>query len=176
MLQVSSVIVTGCERDYSSFYNSTWTAMKTYLVAVLGFILLPRSWLTYLLDKLDSEINAELSSDMRKTATWNYTYGVFKMLHQDWGTGKETCERVTARTLIIAAGRQDMIEGARERGMWLRRSDTEGEERSRAVVVHGARHAWALQVGKVELLAQGIQSWIENKELPDEYEILEGVD
>jgi hypothetical protein len=101
--------MTGCERDYSSSLYSTWVAAKTYLGAVLGMILLPRSWLDVLLKKLDSEFNDELYSDMRQSLSWNYTHGVFKMLSRDWGTGKDVCERVAARTLLIAAGRQDIV-------------------------------------------------------------------
>jgi hypothetical protein len=62
-----------------------------------------------LLKKLDSEFNDELYSDMRQSLSWNYTHGVFKMLSRDWGTGKDVCERVAARTLLIAAGRQDIV-------------------------------------------------------------------
>jgi pimeloyl-ACP methyl ester carboxylesterase len=173
---ISSIIVTGCERDYGSIFYSTWIAIKTYLGAVLGLILVPRSWLNALLKKLDSELNDELFSDMRKTLSWNYSYEVFKMLHHDWGTGKAICEKVAARTLFIAAGRQDIIEGARERGAWLRKGQADRERRSKAVVVHGARHALLLQLGIIELLAKGIKAWIENEELPDQYEVLEGVD
>jgi hypothetical protein len=78
-----------------------------------------------------------------------------------------------ARTLMIAAGRQDIVEGARERGVWLRRG---GDPRTKGVVVHGARHAWSLQGGKVDSMARGIKAWVENEALPTEYEILEGVD
>jgi len=54
------------------------------------------------------------------------------MVHQDWGTGQAICEKVAAGTLSIAAGRQDDIEGARERGVWLRKDETDGERRSKA--------------------------------------------
>jgi len=106
---VSSIVVTGCERDYSSRLSSTWTAVKTYFGAVLGMILLPRSWLDALLKKLDSEFNDELYFNMRQSLRWDYTRGVFKMLRQDWGSGKDVCEKVAARTLLIAAGRQDNV-------------------------------------------------------------------
>jgi hypothetical protein len=66
------------------------------------------------------------------------------------------------------------VEYAREKGVWLR--SARGEGNSKTVVVHGARHAWTLQVGKVDLLAAGIKAWIEDENLPTEYEILERVD
>lgn len=170
---VSSVFTTGCERDYSSTSYSTWMSIKTYLGAILGMVLIPRSWLNSLLVRLDMDFNENLLGDMRRTISWPYTRSLFQTLHQDWGTGQGVCEKVMARTLIIAAGRQDIVEGARERGVWLRKG---GDSRTKAVVVHGARHAWCLQGGKVDLMARGIRAWVENEELPVEYEILEGVD
>lgn len=67
---ISSIIVTGCERDYSSSLYATWVAAKTYFGAVLGLILLPRSWLDVLLKMLDSEFNDDLHSDMRQSLSW----------------------------------------------------------------------------------------------------------
>lgn len=171
---VSSVFVTGCERSYASRAYSTWMAVKIYFGAVLGMVLFPRSWLLHLLKKLDSEMNEDLILDMEKTISWSYCSELFNMLHRDWGTGKEICEAITARTLIVAAGRQDLVEGVRERGEWLRKGM--GERTHRAVVVQGARHAWVLQLGKVDLFARGIKAWVQYEELPVDFENLDGVD
>jgi pimeloyl-ACP methyl ester carboxylesterase len=47
---VSSAFVTGCGQSYVSYAYSTWMAIKTYLGAVLGMVLIPRSWLLVLLE------------------------------------------------------------------------------------------------------------------------------
>jgi hypothetical protein len=48
-------------------------------------------------------------------------YNVFRMIHRDRGTEKEVCEKDRASTLMITAGRQDIVEFARERGELLRK-------------------------------------------------------
>lgn len=83
------------------------------------------------------EFNDKMVANMEKTLSFSYVFLVFWMLHRDWGNGEKICKNVNVRTLMIAAGRQDIIEGVRERGEWLRKGDSE----SKAVVVHGARHA-----------------------------------
>jgi pimeloyl-ACP methyl ester carboxylesterase len=84
---VSSVFATGCERDYSSAVYSTWMSIKTYFGAILGMALIPRSWLSSLLVRLDMDFNEHLLDDMRRTISWPYCYPLFQTLHRDWGTG-----------------------------------------------------------------------------------------
>lgn len=148
---VSSIFVTGCERDYGPQLYSTWIAIKTYLGAVLGMGLIPRSWLLSLLKKLDTEMNAALITDIDRTRSWAYTRSLLNMLHRDWGSGDEVCRKITSKTLIIAAGRQDDVDETRRKGALLK---ADGDIRSCAAVVHGARHAWVLQLGKVDLFAR----------------------
>jgi len=170
---ITSTFATGYERDYSSGLYSTWMTIKTYCSAVLGMVLIPRSWLLPVMKKLDMDINESVMEDMQKTIGWSYTWNMFWMLCRDWGNGKSICEAIGARTLIIAAGRQDLVESVRERGVWLRKG---GDGNTRAVMVNGARHAWALQAGKVDLMSRGVQAWVDGETLPVDYEVLEGVD
>lgn len=72
-------------------------------------------------------------------------------------------EPLPMRTLAVAGGKQDDVEGTRRLGHVLRI----GCEDSRAVVVDGAVHAWDLQWP--ELFARGAQAWIERRELPVEF-------
>ena len=59
----------------------------------MGLRLTPRSSLLNLLEKLDTDWSGEAVKNIEKTLSWSYTYGVFRMLHRDWGTGKEVCEK-----------------------------------------------------------------------------------
>jgi hypothetical protein len=63
---------------------------------------------------------------------------------------------------MSAAGRQDIIEGERERGAWL---STGGNAQSKAVITQGERHAWACQSWKFEVMSKGIKSGIEDENL-----------
>lgn len=110
----------------------------------------------------------DLLGDMKETLSWLYCSSLFRMLHKEWKNGKEICETVAVKTLIVAAGRQDIVVNIRETGKCLRSSNP----RSRAAVLRGARHAWTLQLGKIDLLASGIKDWIEDEDLPREYEVL----
>ena len=51
-----------------------------------------------------------------------------------------------------------------------------GYEKSKAVLVAGARHPRVLQLGRVDLFARGTKSWVEEKRLPREYVAFEDVD
>jgi hypothetical protein len=62
------------------------------------------------------EFNDEMVAVMEKTLSFSYEAGLFWMLYRDWGNGEEICRNVNVRTLMICAGRQDIIEGVRERG------------------------------------------------------------
>jgi len=71
------------------------------------------------------------------------------------------------RALTIAAGLQDDIESTRTMGQKLK----ETSSNNKAAVVKNAVHAWDLQ--SPELFAAGVQAWIEDRELPEEFELLE---
>ncbi|TLD21768.1 Alpha/Beta hydrolase protein [Venturia nashicola] len=69
------------------------------------------------------------------------------------------------RVALIAGGRRDNVEGTREAGRVLRRLG------GRAFVVREAVHLWDLQFP--ELFAAGVRAWVEGRELPGEFEVLE---
>jgi hypothetical protein len=73
----------------------------------------------------------------------------------------------SARALAVAGGRQDDVEGVRRLGVVFRRVN----ERSMAVVLERAMHWWGLQWP--ELFAEGVVKWIEDRELPPEFKVLE---
>jgi hypothetical protein len=50
---VSRMFATGCERDCSSIIYSSWMAIKTYLNAVMSLILVSKSWILAMTEKLD---------------------------------------------------------------------------------------------------------------------------
>ncbi|KAF2654290.1 alpha/beta-hydrolase [Lophiostoma macrostomum CBS 122681] len=68
----------------------------------------------------------------------------------------------TVRTLVVAGGKQDFVEGAKELGSVLKR----GNRESKACVVDEAIHCWSLQTP--ELFARAVQTWIEGHDLPEE--------
>jgi hypothetical protein len=53
---------------------------------------------------------------MEKTLSVSYVGNLVRILHRDWGNGDGICKNVNVRTLVIAAGRQDIVGGVRERG------------------------------------------------------------
>ena len=53
------------------------------------------------------------------------------------GKQNGSVQDVNVRMLTITAGSQDIIEGVRERGQWLRK----GDPKTKAVIVNSARHA-----------------------------------
>jgi hypothetical protein len=71
--------------------------------------------------------------------------------------------QLRVRTLAMAGGKQDDVEGTRRLGHVLRL----GCEESRSVVVSGAAHAWDLQWP--ELFATAVEAWVERRELPVEF-------
>lgn len=72
------------------------------------------------------------------------------------------------RVLSVAGGEQDDVEATRRMGRVWRELGREG---CVAAVVKGAVHAWNLQMP--EVFAEGVRAWVEGRELPGEFELLE---
>ncbi|KAF2035804.1 alpha/beta-hydrolase [Setomelanomma holmii] len=111
--------------------------------------------------KVGVQKHAELRAESKRNLT-------FVLLKQGYGdvleiTLKEVGE-VGVRTLAVAGGRQDSVDVTRRMGTALRGKG------GRAVVVRKAIHAWDLQFP--ELFAEGVRRWIQEEELPEEYEEL----
>jgi len=71
---------------------------------------------------------------------------------------------------VVAGGNQDDLSGTQRLSDMFRT----GNEESRAVVLNGAMHMWCMQ--RPELFADAVKSWIEERPLPAEFELLTGRD
>ncbi|KAK2671270.1 Alpha/Beta hydrolase fold [Fusarium oxysporum f. sp. vasinfectum] len=74
------------------------------------------------------------------------------------------------RTCVISGGKMDQIDPVRDMGVILREGGQKKGVKNEAVVVRDAYHPWHLQLP--ELFAAGIAAWVQEKELPEEFEIL----
>lgn len=72
----------------------------------------------------------------------------------------------SVRIAIVAGGKLDNVPDTKTAGEVLRQKNPD----SCAFVVRNAIHWWSLQFP--ELFAQGLRAWIEEKAMPEEYEIL----
>jgi len=144
----------------------------------------------------------ELRAEMKRNAKWEVVRDVYSSILRDcdwelvrelgdlqvgignsFGDGEDGEEgQRGVRILVVAAGKQDDVEAAREMGRVWREDDhlareerggtrTRTRTKSKAAVVRGAVHAWNLQFP--EVFAEGIKAWVEGREeLPVEYEEL----
>ncbi|RBR05272.1 uncharacterized protein FIESC28_11403 [Fusarium coffeatum] len=74
------------------------------------------------------------------------------------------------RTCVVAGGKMDQVDAIRDMGKVLRDGGQEKGVMNEAVVVRDAYHPWHLQLP--ELFADGVGAWVNNRELPKEYERL----
>ncbi|KAH7215141.1 Alpha/Beta hydrolase protein [Fusarium oxysporum] len=74
------------------------------------------------------------------------------------------------RTCVISGGKMDQVDPVRDMGVILREGGQKKGVKNEAVVVRDAYHPWHLQLP--ELFAAGIAAWVQEKELPEEFEIL----
>jgi hypothetical protein len=81
--------------------------------------------------------------------------------------GLSMLEDVKSRALLVAAGKDDDVEGTRAMGVLLKR----GNGDSRSVVVGGMRHVWCLQDPK--MFAECAVSWLVKGKV---HEMMEGLD
>ena len=103
----------------------------------------------------------DLLREQRRNRRWEVIHDV------DMGLMELTWEDVRAipvRTLSIAAEKLDDVEAVRRMG---REMPVKG---SLGVVIRGAVHTWNLQ--KPGLFAEGIKAWVEEKPLPEKFEVL----
>jgi hypothetical protein len=73
---------------------------------------------------------------------------------------------VKAKTIMVAAAKDDDIEGARSMGAEIMKAN----EESRAAKIKGMKHIWSLQDG--ELFAKSVKAWLEDGKAADEFEVL----
>jgi len=74
------------------------------------------------------------------------------------------------RTCVIAGGKMDQVDAVKDMGKVLREGGQKKGVENEAVVVRDAYHPWHLQLP--ELFADGVGAWVNNRELPKEYERL----
>jgi hypothetical protein len=122
---------------------------------------LPDSLNDYVMQNMGMKMPDGLQRDIFNNLKFSMVKQAYASI-ADYGNG----EPLPTRTLAVAGGKQDDVDGTRRLGHVLRI----GCEESRAVVVDGAVHAWDLQWP--ELFARGITAWIELRELPVEFKEL----
>lgn len=105
------------------------------------------------------ELLGEMRANLRTEMVRDVYTSILKFTDED-------VRAVGVRTLAVAGGLQDDVEGTRRMGRELRG----GCKESKAVVVRNAVHTWDLQLPG--LFAQGVKAWIEGWELPVEFEEL----
>jgi pimeloyl-ACP methyl ester carboxylesterase len=142
-------------------------AEKKWLLAAAPYVVtavvkvqsvLPEFVNDYVIRKMGMKIPDGLQSDI-------YNNLKFSMVNQAYAS-IASCgygERLQVRTLVVAGGKQDDVEGTRKLGRDLRL----GCQESRSVVVNGAVHAWDVQWP--ELFTSGVEAWVERRELPGEF-------
>ncbi|KAI1839822.1 hypothetical protein JX266_013971 [Neoarthrinium moseri] len=115
--------------------------------------------------------NADLLEEIKRNTTSRLSeYGSRDTRNFQQAEVKDTANK-GMRVCIIAAGRQDDIEGARCTARIYRTQGVGEGSESRGYVIRDAIHAWNLQLP--EVYAKGIQAWIERWQMPPEFELLE---
>jgi pimeloyl-ACP methyl ester carboxylesterase len=166
---VKSVFVTGCGRDWRGSRLSDYVAAFMFAIAY-PTTFLSVAWQTpvafkWLYEYLGLTVPDGLQEDQRAAAGYGMGFTLAKgILNGDFPP--EWLERVKARTLLVAAGLDDDVEGTRRMGLELRKRNGE----SRAAKVEGKRHIWNLQDG--ELFARGVEAWLMDGRVLEEFDIL----
>ncbi|KAL2126518.1 hypothetical protein VTI74DRAFT_778 [Chaetomium olivicolor] len=111
--------------------------------------------------------HGELREEMRRNRRWEVIYGVYRSILA--GARWEEVKGIEGvRVLTVAGGKQDDVEATRKMGrVWTEM----GREGCKAAVVRGAVHSCDLQMP--EVFAEGVRAWVEGRELPREFEVLE---
>ena len=167
--RVNSLFVSGCGRDLRSWLNSGYVAAFVFAVAfpslVLGVVWLPRWAYEWLYSYLGLTVPEGLQEDQRAAAGYGIGFGLARAV-LGGELGAELLGKVRARTLSVAAEKDDDLEGTR----WMGGELMKGNGGSRAVKVAGMRHVWCLQDG--ELFASGVDAWVGEGRVIDEFEAL----
>ncbi|KAH6874450.1 Alpha/Beta hydrolase protein [Thelonectria olida] len=160
---VHSVFATGAH-PFTGVYR--WLSLRPAIIWALLFLLhsMPDWTYWWMASSYGMLRHEALRVEMAKNRTWatvqdNYT----SILDFDWAKVRE----IHVRTAVIAASLHDDVEATRKMGPLLREG---GSTESRVFVVMNALHAWNLQFP--ETFALGVRAWIEQKDLPKEFEEL----
>jgi pimeloyl-ACP methyl ester carboxylesterase len=108
--------------------------------------------------------------ELRAELKGNFSRQMVRDIHADCVS--VTMERVAeirgVRVCVVAGGLQDNVEAIRRAGITLKESGQEGRKKAKAFCVRRAIHCWDLQFP--ELFADGITAWVEDRDMPPEYE------
>ncbi|KAF4634043.1 hypothetical protein G7Y89_g4053 [Cudoniella acicularis] len=129
---------------------------------------LPKSAFDWFVTKRGLQINVDLYEAMRKASNYPLGQAVSNTLGDEMDEeGKSVWEgrfeRTQARTCIVAGALDDPVPKCAERGVQLRRSNSQ----SRAFKVEGKHHGWDIQ--DPELFARGIRCWVKHQDMPEEF-------
>lgn len=115
--------------------------------------------------------NEELLKEIKR----NNTARLYETIARETGNWSRSdmveVGKMDKRIALVAAGKQDNVEGMRDMGQLLESLGSNAGRDSRAFVVPDAIHAWNLQFPL--LFARGVRAWIEKAPLPEAFEPLE---
>ena len=163
---IKSLWVTGAT-PFTGLYK--WAAKRPTIVYYINRTLsgLP-SWLSTSMSSWQGlRRHDELRQEMISNGTFQLIRDAYCSILEFSNDDLSKIGATGKRVLAVAGGRHDDVEGTRQMGRLLTQN---GSPQSKAVVVKRAVHGWDLQFP--ELFAQGIKAWIEEDELPHDYESL----
>jgi pimeloyl-ACP methyl ester carboxylesterase len=112
----------------------------------------------------DSDLRKENKANFSKTLVANGFGGALAVTVETIGQIKGT------RVLAVAGGQQDDIDMSKKMGHALTTAGGAHSSECKAVVVRKAIHAWDVEYPK--LFVEGVKAWVEERDLPEEFEEL----
>lgn len=161
---IDNVFATGCGQRWDGKPWRAWLTGYLLSINVLVMMWMPDSSFECLCRYFGLAVPEGLREDMSAASGFKLGTELAKSLLEDFTA--DVWEGVKARTLLVAGALDDDVGQTKAQGMLLRK----GNEGSMSCKVEGKRHAWDLQDG--ELFAKGVKAWIDEKELPKEFEML----
>jgi len=166
---VRGVFVSGCGRDLTRRSSRGYFAAFVFAIGLptlfLGLVWLPRVVYEALYRCLGMAVPEGLQADQRAGGGYGVGFALARA-SLSGRIGEELLGKVRARTLLVAAARDDDVPGTKWMGGKLRT----GNGASRAAKVEGMRHVWCLQ--DWELFARGADAWLKEGRVLEEFEIL----
>lgn len=110
----------------------------------------------------DSQLRKENKANFSKTLVENGFGGCLGVTIDTIGKIRD------ARVVVVAGGLQDNLDVTKEMGNALRKAGGSESSKCKSMVVRKAVHAWDMEYPK--LFAEEIKAWVEERDLPEEYE------
>ncbi|KAH6678521.1 Alpha/Beta hydrolase protein [Halenospora varia] len=167
------LFVSGCAHTVGT--AGSWKSWGLGCVMFFGnsfLFSLPKSAFDWFITKRGLQVNEDLYKAMTHGANYALSQAISGLLAEgvnDEGKSlwRSRFEKTQARTCIVAGGLEDPVPECMERGKQLRVSNLQ----SQAFKVEGKRHGWDIQ--DPELFAHGIRRWMEHRNMPEQFIILE---